>query len=699
VDKNKGIDSLVYNALGKVSKIYFHDGRTTTYLYDATGTKLRVKNHPVSASNDSTDYVGGFVYQNVALSFFSSPEGRVVKNGSNLEFQYALTDHQGNTRIIFTSATSSAVTKTATFEASGGDDSEFLNIPTPYSSTAANNTPGGSKVVRMNQSNPIGPAKSVKVYPGDKVDMKVYGYYETTSGYGTTNASSASLITAIASAFGGASGAGGISEKIYNGVNSAIGGFALGPNPGDGSPAAFINYILYDQDYKVLDMGWTRIPATSFTKNEMTISQVTVKEAGYIFVYLSYEDQSNNYVYFDDFQVTHTKSSLIQGNEYYAFGMQTANSWTRENVTGNSFLANGGTEVNQTTQLYDLDFRNFDPVLARMHQADLMQDKYSSMTQYNFSFNNPISLSDPSGAEPCWFCPGGGASDWFAYVNEGGGGGGYSGYGRDAAAAGFVSADAYFRMARIATGINNALNSASGGSVDMYTGTVKYFENDEAAFATGAAYNFRHNSWARTSNGSYEGSVVSYIISKVTGNTPSPAVVREALDRVQSHKFPNLFASINGGPGELELGGRTDATSFNMKSVFDNYYTSANYAETMLFFNPSIFNFRLDIVHISVSKLNIQVNGKGISAGSAMHRMAEVWDEARFDLYDLLKGPDSFTNKHASEVFVDLVREGLAKYFGQGVAIPNGFFWSSGDLTTSNVRIFDNSLFPMRNRN
>ncbi len=51
----------------------------------------------------------------------------------------------------------------------------------------------------------------------------------------------------------------------------------------------------------------------------------------------------------DDITMTHTKSNDIQYNvyppkrqrrgEYYPFGMQTANSWTRENATGNNFLA------------------------------------------------------------------------------------------------------------------------------------------------------------------------------------------------------------------------------------------------------------------------------------------------------------------------------------------------------------------------
>jgi hypothetical protein len=43
---------------------------------------------------------------------------------------------------------------------------------------------------------------------------------------------------------------------------------------------------------------------------------------------------------------------MIQYNVYYTFGLQTATSWTRENATGNNFLGNGGTELNQTSSLY-----------------------------------------------------------------------------------------------------------------------------------------------------------------------------------------------------------------------------------------------------------------------------------------------------------------------------------------------------------
>jgi RHS repeat-associated protein len=112
----------------------------------------------------------------------------------------------------------------------------------------------------------------------------------------------------------------------------------------------------------------------------------------------------------DDFKVTHTKSNVIQYNaclpkllrrqEYYPFGLQTASSWTRENTTGNNFLYNEGTELNPASSLYDLEFRNYDPILGRMHQVDPKVDKYSSLTPYNYAFNDPVALNDPRSADP-----------------------------------------------------------------------------------------------------------------------------------------------------------------------------------------------------------------------------------------------------------------------------------------------------------
>ncbi len=143
-----------------------------------------------------------------------------------------------------------------------------------------------------------------------------------------------------------------------------------------------------------------KVTTARFAKQRVTLPTINVKEAGYLFTYLSYEDQSNNFVYFDDYKVTYTPTNIVQYNEYYPYGLVTNNSWTKENAVGNNFLGNGGTELNTTTSLYDLEYRNYDPALARMHQVDPMADKYASYTPYNYSFNAPSNFNDVNGADP-----------------------------------------------------------------------------------------------------------------------------------------------------------------------------------------------------------------------------------------------------------------------------------------------------------
>ncbi|HEY0655280.1 MAG TPA: RHS repeat-associated core domain-containing protein [Chryseosolibacter sp.] len=180
-------------------------------------------------------------------------------------------------------------------------------------------------------------------------------------------------------------------------MNNAYGTVGMAGNQGDTRPSAYLNYILYDKDYKLLDMGWTAVPASaSFAQQQMTIPTVTVKEPGYIFVYLSYEGQSNQWVNFDDFKVTHTKTNVIQSNDYYPFGLSAATSWTREG-NRNDFLYNAGSEKNNVSGWYDLPFRNYDAALGRFMQVDPMS--VSEMATYQYGANNPVFFNDPMGSD------------------------------------------------------------------------------------------------------------------------------------------------------------------------------------------------------------------------------------------------------------------------------------------------------------
>jgi RHS repeat-associated protein len=172
-----------------------------------------------------------------------------------------------------------------------------------------------------------------------------------------------------------------------------------------------------------------------FTKQKISFATKDIRQEGYIFVWLSYEDDSDNWVYFDDFKVTHTKSNIIQYNEYYPFGLQTSNSWTRDN-NKNQYLYNGANELNSTTGWYEMFYRGYDPTTGRMLQIDPYAHLYAGYTPYNYAGNNPVGINDPSGGLLMVTASGQmlgnydysmSYSQWEASVGGGGGGGG--GYG------------------------------------------------------------------------------------------------------------------------------------------------------------------------------------------------------------------------------------------------------------------------------
>lgn len=410
-DLNKGITSITYNMLGKPAQVNFSDGGKIDYLYDAAGMKLQMK--VTQGSVTVTDYVGNFVYENNNLAFFSSPEGRVTVDNGIYDYQYALTDHQGNTRKVLTAKEETLVFK-ATFESAVSglrqDTDQFENTggANEVSSLAANVTPGGARVVRLNNTYHAGPGMMLRVYPGDKIDASVYAYHENSSGYGTS-ASLGTMITAIAGAFGGVSGGTGEAGAIYDDFAEAITTTGLGGNRGDAQPSAWLNYIFFDENdgFDLVNQddnaGFELVPAGAFmNRTLMNLNVPVIKKPGYLYIYLSYENESPNWVYFDDLNVTYQKSPVVQSSNYYAFGGSTQDSWTRLDTKPNQYLYNAGSELNSVTKNYEMFFREYDPWIGRMNGVDPMAAKYASMTPYNYAFNDPVALNDPSGADPWW---------------------------------------------------------------------------------------------------------------------------------------------------------------------------------------------------------------------------------------------------------------------------------------------------------
>nr|WP_299215038.1 DUF6443 domain-containing protein [uncultured Allomuricauda sp.] len=97
-DLNKGISSNIgYNHLNLPTSIGLGGG-TISYIYDATGAKLK----KTVSTGGNMEYAGNYVYESGNLQFFNHPEGYVTPNGSGgYDYVYQYKDHLGNVRLSY----------------------------------------------------------------------------------------------------------------------------------------------------------------------------------------------------------------------------------------------------------------------------------------------------------------------------------------------------------------------------------------------------------------------------------------------------------------------------------------------------------------------------------------------------------------------------------------------------------------------
>ena len=110
-DPKKGV-TISYNVLNKTDKITFTSGNYIRYSYDADGILIRKETYVASTATTTTyDYIDGVVGQNLVLSYFAMPEGRVRYSGTTYTFEYFIRDHLGNVRVSFDGTGTSAVVR------------------------------------------------------------------------------------------------------------------------------------------------------------------------------------------------------------------------------------------------------------------------------------------------------------------------------------------------------------------------------------------------------------------------------------------------------------------------------------------------------------------------------------------------------------------------------------------------------------
>ena len=357
------------------------------YKYDATGGKLRKKvqenavsipwpGGPLSSNITTTSfYADGFVYETkqyehpiiqqapgynytMRLQYIMHPEGRVrfvaatPTAPNKLVYDYNITDHVGNVRVVLTEETAAGKPYAATMEEAVRTDEEnwFEGISSTLfdKPTGFDGTSSIQKVSQLfnvsGQDKRVGPAIALKVMAGDKFSASVKGWYLPGSDV-APGAQLLSFATVVGSVFGsslplgskvaGASAATGLSANILS--------FLPTRSPATNAPRAYLTFMLLDELELKLDasvQGAVPIPEITGTMQAQLLqaaggSDITITKNGYLFVFISNESRSS--VYFDDLTacpepvewVTHTSGPLLEAcpdegkkHHYYPSGLE-----------------------------------------------------------------------------------------------------------------------------------------------------------------------------------------------------------------------------------------------------------------------------------------------------------------------------------------------------------------------------------------
>lgn len=329
-------------------------------------------------------------------------EVQLIKvNAVDPEYQYAIKDHLGNTRVTFTTRTTSQ-TSLATLETSRqvSEESDFIHYDETkrvnhalWDHTHSDSTHYAMRLTGSEDSE-HNLAKTLSVMPGDVVHMEVFAkYLDTDRNNWTEGLKQTVAAMALQTMPGGIDGAG--ITTTQEGVNPLALVSGAGDN-GDRVPNAYLNYILYDRTQtRVLASGYRRVTREAreygqnaaherlaFDGNE----QIEVQEPGYLYVYLSNESPSTE-VYFDDLRVTLMPSKILQIDDYYPFGLA-YNSYQRENSIHNSWQFQGQEHLDDLGLNWDaFRWRNYQPDIGRFFNMDPLADKFYYNSPYAFSEN------------------------------------------------------------------------------------------------------------------------------------------------------------------------------------------------------------------------------------------------------------------------------------------------------------------------
>lgn len=422
-DENKGM-SITYNYLNKPAKINVNGKGNISYMYDASGNRLRkTVLDDVANTTEVWDYIGNFVYKNNVLQYILNEEGRsrpeVVTTGAQsgqtkFVYDYFIKDHLGNVRsTISAQPINQQYLAQHEIATAGSEQLIFDNIALVRDDKPGSINPGDLKAVHLIANDPhkrIGTAIMLRVMPGDKFTFAADSYYESDETETSETPQADEIVNSLLSALtGGTVGGMPVSEAGENidMINQALSSqetlnfiqSQMDLQHTIAGPKAGLNYLFFDAGLRLIPgiSGKLGVTVTPGQFNNMSVSPTPMTEPGYVVVFVDNNSIGTD-VWFDNVQVSHYNGEVLEENHYYPFGLTLSETNNNPALPNQPFKYNGKElEKSFGLETYEYGARQYDPQIGRWKGIDPLADKYFGISPFVYVANNPVKYVDPDG--------------------------------------------------------------------------------------------------------------------------------------------------------------------------------------------------------------------------------------------------------------------------------------------------------------
>jgi RHS repeat-associated protein len=257
----------------------------------------------------------------------------------------------------------------------------------------------------------VGPNVIFKVMAGDKIQANAKYFYTAAVPTVNNNSITNNIANSILGTFFGGGGSvvtNNIKDNISNTFladpNGPIGSFLNTGQPlptNTNSPKAYLNWIFFDEQFNYVAsnsgaMVVNAIPSgSSNTNGDFSWPMIpTTEKNGYVYVFLS--NESTTPVFFDDFDVIHTRGAIVEDNAYYPYGLKIAGISAKavaKPITKEGYQGDFA-EHDVETGYDEFQLRSYDAQIGRWIQVD-PKEEFSS--GYVGMGNNPTGNIDKDG--------------------------------------------------------------------------------------------------------------------------------------------------------------------------------------------------------------------------------------------------------------------------------------------------------------